>query len=77
MPMTDDELAAYCGFKPTDPPEAIHRFLREMTPAKRETIEKMREVEMWDASDGALPLPAGVLIDTPKRMRRWVGKEEK
>lgn len=60
--MTDAEIVEFCGFRPTDPPEAVERFLRELTPAKREVMEKMRQVEMWDASDGLIPLPAGVII---------------
>jgi hypothetical protein len=74
--MTDQEILDFCGFKPTDPPEAVQKFINELTPAKREVMEKMRQIEMWDASDGLVPLPDGVLIDRAKdrHMRRYIDK---
>jgi hypothetical protein len=75
--VTDQEIADFCGFKPTDNPAAVAKYLAEMTPAKREVMEKMRQIEMWDATDGLVPLPAGVLVDRPKdrHARRWIDKE--
>jgi hypothetical protein len=60
--MTDVEILEFYGFKASDPPEAKRRFIEELTPAKRELFEKMLQVEMWDATDGLVPLPDGVLV---------------
>ena len=59
--MTDAEIIEFCGLK--NEPEGVQAFfLRSLTPAKREVMEKMRQVEMWDASDGLIPLPDGVIL---------------
>lgn len=75
MPMTDAEIVAFCGFKPTDPPAAVEKFLAELTPAKREVMEKMHQIEMWDATDGLVPLPAGVIVDGPRQIKHSKGNE--
>ncbi len=60
-PMTDAEIIEFCGLK-AEPAEFQERFLRTLTPAKRELMDKMKQIEMWDASDGLIPLPSGVLL---------------
>lgn len=67
--MTDQEIADFCGFKATDNQEAVAKYIRELTPEKRAVMESMRQVEMWDASDGVIPLPEGVIVCGPKQCR--------
>lgn len=68
-PMTDAELAVFCGFKPTDNQETVAKYIRELSPEKRAMMEKMRQIEMWDATDGLVPLPDGVIVCGPKQCR--------
>lgn len=63
MSMTDQELAAFCGFKPTDDQAKVSAIIADMTSQTRALYEKMRQIEMWDATDGLVPLPDGVMID--------------
>lgn len=63
VPMTDAELATFCGFKPEDDQAKVAAWVANLSPAKRQMMETMRQVEMWDATDGLVPLPAGVMID--------------
>lgn len=69
--MTDSELAAYCGFKPTDNQELVAKFIAELTATRRALYERMREVEieanLWAAGLG--PKPRGVILDGPKQCR--------
>lgn len=67
--MTDQEILDFCGFKQSDRPAAIAKFLAELTPTKREVIEQMRQIEMWDATDGLVPLPKGVIVCGPKQCK--------
>lgn len=69
--MTDQELAIFCGFKPTDNQEAVAKFIRELPTAKRALMETMRQVEMWDATDGLVPLPDGVIVDRRNRRNKY------
>lgn len=69
--MTDEELAAFCGFKPTDNQEAVAKYIRELSPAKRAMMETMRQVEMWDQTDGLVPLPDGVMIDRRNKRNKF------
>lgn len=62
MPMSDIELAAFCGFTPEDDQEKALRYVRGLSPEKRELFERMKQVEMWDATDGLVPLPTGVIV---------------
>ena len=69
MPMNDTELATFLGFKETDDPSKVAKYIAGLTPAKREMMENMRQIEMWDATDGLVPLPAGVIVCGPKQCR--------
>lgn len=69
MPMTDAEIADFCGFKPTDDQAKVAAFIDGLTPARRRLFEQMRQVEMWDKTDGLVPLPPGVIICGPKQCR--------
>lgn len=69
MPMTDSEFAKFCGFRPTDNQDAVAKYIRELTPEKRAMIDKMQQIEMWDATDGLVPLPADVIVCRPKQCR--------
>lgn len=73
MPMTDDELCDYCAI--TDPVMRM-KFLATLTPAKRKTFDRMKEVEIEAAlyAEGLGPKPQGVLLDferDTKRRRGW------
>lgn len=57
--MTDEELIKFCGLQ-DQPPELQKKFLRDLSPAKRELFDKMRAVEFWDQGIG--PLPEGIII---------------
>jgi hypothetical protein len=74
MPMTDDELATFCGLAPDDP--LRDKFVQTLSPEKRALFDRMAtievEVALWQ--DGLGPKPEGVLIDTVedvKRRRGW------
>lgn len=67
--MTDQELAAFCGFKPTDDQAKVAAIIAGMTSQTRALYEKMRQIEMWDATDGLVPLPAGVIVCGKKQCR--------
>lgn len=67
--MTDQEIIEFCGFRTTDSPSAVAKFLAELTPEKRAVMNKMRQIEMWDATDGLVPLPDGVIVCGPKQCR--------
>lgn len=69
MPMNDAELAAFCGFKATDDQTKVAAIIAGMTSQTRTLYEKMRQIEMWDATDGLVPLPAGVIVCGPKQCR--------
>lgn len=69
MPMTDSELATFCGFKPTDNQDAVAKYIRELSPAKRAMMETMLQIEMSDASGGLIPMPPGVILCGPKQCR--------
>lgn len=69
MPMTDSELATFCGFKPTDDQGAVARYIAGLPPAKRAMMETMRQIEMSDASDGLISMPSGVILCGPKQCR--------
>jgi hypothetical protein len=74
--MTDAELAEFCGFKPTDNQEAVAKFIAELSPAKRALFENMRQVELWDMTDGLVPLPEGVIACGPKQIKHHKGNDE-
>ena len=65
--MTDDEILKFCGFKPDDNPKAVAKFLAELTPAKREMMETMKQIELWDMTDGLVPLPDGIIACSVKQ----------
>ena len=67
--MTDSELAAFCGFKPTDDQAKVAAWIAGLSPAKRAMMETMRQIEMSDASDGLIPMPEGVILCGPKQCR--------
>lgn len=71
-PMTDSELAAYCGFKPTDDSVKVVKFIAELSPARRALYDRMREVEieanLWTAGVG--PKPTGVILTPEIKERR-------
>jgi hypothetical protein len=69
MPMNDEELATFCGFKPTNNQAAVARYIAGLSPAKRAMMETMRQIEMSDASDGLIPMPPGVILCGPKQCR--------
>lgn len=69
MPMNDQELAAFCGFKPTDDQAKVAAYIAALSPAKREMMEEMLQIEMSDASDGLIPMPPGVIVCSPKQCR--------
>lgn len=75
--MTDEEIAEFC--LPGLRVEVHTKFISMLTPEKREVIEKMRQIEMWDASGGVIPLPDGVLLDrtTDRHMRRYATGNDK
>lgn len=60
-PMTDQELADFCGFKPLDDQAKVAAYIDGLSPAKRAMMETMRQIEVSDASDGLIPMPAGVI----------------
>ncbi len=64
MPMTDQEIADFCGFKPTDDKVKVAAYVTSLSPAKRAMMEKMRQIEMSDASNGLIPMPSGVIVCT-------------
>jgi len=70
MPMTDEQLARFCGLDPRDP--RARKFIATLSPDKRATFERMAAVETeWNLHIAGLgPRPAGVLIDTPRSTRR-------
>lgn len=59
--MSDEEVIAFCNIG-NEPPEFVAKYLASLTPEKRELLDKMRQIEMWDASDGLIPLPPDVII---------------
>jgi hypothetical protein len=67
--VTDEELIAFCGFKPTDDQKKVRAFIRDMPQARKDLYDKMHQVEMWDATDGLVPLPEGVIVCGPKQCR--------
>jgi len=67
--MTDAEIAEFCGFKPTDNQEAVARYIAGLSPAHRALFDNMKQVEMWDATGGLVPLPEGVILCGPKQVR--------
>lgn len=67
--MTDAELIAFCGFKPTDNQVAVAKFITELSPERRALYDTMRQVEMWDVTNGLVPLPPGVITCGPKQCR--------
>jgi hypothetical protein len=67
--MTDAEIMAFCGFKPTDSTEAVARYIKGLSPASRSLLDAMKQVEMWDATGGLVPLPEGVILCGPKQVR--------
>lgn len=71
MPMTDAELATFCGFKPTDDQAKVAAYIAGLSPAKRALMETMRQIELSDASDGLIPMPKGVMVDRPNRRNKY------
>lgn len=69
MPMTDQELATFCGFKPTDDQAKVAAYVTALPPAKRAMMETMLQIEMSDASNGLIPMPSGVIVCGPKQCR--------
>ena len=69
MPMNDSEIAKFCGFGPNDDPAKVAAYIASLSRAKREMMEKMRQIEMSDASDGLIPMPEGVIVCGPKQCR--------
>lgn len=67
--MTDEELTAFLGFKPTDDQEKVKAFIGNMSQARKDLYDKMHQVEMWDATDGLVPLPPSVIVCGPKQCR--------
>lgn len=71
-PMTDLELAAYCGFKATDNQVTVARFIAAMPAERRALYDRMRIVELeanlWTAGLG--PKPAGAILDGVRRKKR-------
>lgn len=59
--MTDDEVIAFCAIG-NESPAFVAKFLAALTPERRALYDKMRQIEMWDASDGLIPLPPNVII---------------
>lgn len=68
--MTDAELAHFCGFNPADDPIKVAAYIAGLSPAKRAMMEKMRQIEMSDASDGLIPMPDGVILCGPKQFQK-------
>ncbi len=68
MAMTDDELADFLGIKGK---QGCAVILANITPEKRATYERMREVEtevhLWQRGVG--PKPEGVIICGPREVR--------
>lgn len=66
--MTDEELARYLNLTPDEAAIVIPK----LSPERRATYERMRQVEaeaeLWAAGLG--PKPDGVLLDTQRSMRR-------
>lgn len=66
--MTDEELARWLNLSP----EEATIVLPKITPTRRATYERMRQVEieamLW--MEGLGPKPQGVLLDTERSMRR-------
>lgn len=64
MAMSDSELVAYLGFRPTDDQEKVARFIRDLPPARRALYDRMAAVEvelrLWSAGVG--PKPKGVIV---------------
>lgn len=73
MPVTDDELATFCGINPDDPIRP--KFFADLTPDKRALYERMSDVTTeWKLyAEGLGPRPVGVLIDTDRSTRRRRG----
>lgn len=63
--MDDEAIIVFCGVA-NEPAEFKARFLASMTPEKRAMLDKMQKIEMWDASDGLVPLPDGVIVCSTK-----------
>lgn len=72
--MTDEEVIAFCNIG-NEPPEFVARFLAALTPERRALYDKMRQVEMWDASNGLIPLPEGVIICKEHRRAKAQGEK--
>ena len=68
--MTDDELIAFLGLQGVNKALA-QRLVASMTPEKRATYDKMRDVEKWAQGEG--PRPEGVIVDFGRK-RKWRGR---
>lgn len=63
--MTDDELADFLNIKN----ESNWRvYVSRISPQRRATFEKMKQVEAWDRGEG--PLPNDVLVDLARQDKR-------
>lgn len=52
-------------------PEFQKKALAEWaTPELRKLLDKMQQIEVWDKTDGIVPLPEGVLVDGPRMLKR-------
>lgn len=72
-PMTDEELIAYCGFKPTDNQQVVARWVAQMAPGRRAMIDRMRRLEveanLWTAGLGPRPTDAILCFEKKGRAR--------